>query len=90
MPSSINPLPVSTIIEGARKTGKVIIIEEGTSGFNWGSEVATVIYEQLLGELKTPIARLSSAADIIPTSSLMEDKMLISKERIKEVIFEIL
>lgn len=89
-PSSIKPLPLQIIIDESKKTGKIVLIEEGTEGFNWGSEVSAILYEKLWGDLKCPIQRLSSANDIIPTSFEMEDKMLISKDIIKDVIFKIL
>jgi len=89
-PSSIKPLPISAIVNESRVTGKVIIIEEGTERFNWGSEVSAILYESLWGELKLPIQRLSSANDVIPTSLEMEEKILISKDLIRETIFKIL
>lgn len=90
LPSSIKPLPMDAIIKGAQETGKIIIVEEGTSGFNWGSEVATVIYESCFNKLKSPIVRVASDEDIIPTASHLEDNMLVSAEKIRQAIFDIL
>ena len=90
MPSSIKPLPIQTILDYSKRSLKIIIVEESAGGFNWGSEVASVIYEHLYDKLKSPIKRLYSEDDIIPTSSLMEDQMLISVEAIREAVFEIL
>jgi len=89
-PSSIKPLPFNAILEGCQKSRKVIIVEEGTEGFNWGSELSSLLYEQMWKKLETPIIRLSSQNDIIPTSSELEDEMLISANDIKEAIFKIL
>jgi len=88
LPSSIKPLPLKTILNACEQSGNVILVEEGTEGFNWGSEVSALIYENLWQKLKSPICRLSSKADIIPTSSELEDKMLISSTDIKEAIFK--
>jgi pyruvate/2-oxoglutarate/acetoin dehydrogenase E1 component len=85
-PSTIKPLPIKTILSACELTGKVIIVEEGTEGFNWGSEVSAIIYDRLLQKLKSPIRRLSSKSDIIPTSFEMEEKMLISSEDIRQSI----
>lgn len=90
MPSSIKPLPGKTILKYAERSLKVIVVEEGAGSFNWGSEVASLIYEQLYNKLLSPIKRLCSADDIIPTSSKMEDEMLISIGDIREAIFEML
>jgi acetoin:2,6-dichlorophenolindophenol oxidoreductase subunit beta len=89
-PSSIKPLPLKSILNACELGGNIIIVEEGTAGFNWGSEVSSLIYEHLWQKLKAPIVRLSSKSDIIPTSSSMEDKMLISTNDIREAIFRIL
>jgi pyruvate/2-oxoglutarate/acetoin dehydrogenase E1 component len=89
-PSSIKPLPLQSILKASEQAGKVIIVEEGTEGFNWGSEVSALIYEQIWQKLALPIRRLSSKQDIIPTSAAMEDKMLISANDIKEAIFKFL
>jgi pyruvate/2-oxoglutarate/acetoin dehydrogenase E1 component len=89
-PSSIKPLPWDTILKACEQSGKVILVEEGTEGFNWGSEVSAIIYEKLWQRLKFPIRRLASRSDIIPTSSELEDKMLISSGDIKEAIFNFL
>jgi acetoin:2,6-dichlorophenolindophenol oxidoreductase subunit beta len=90
IPSSVMPLPAKTILKYTKNTGKVIIIEEGTSGFNWGSEVASVIYEEQFQSLKSAIIRLSSDDAIIPTSSVKEDLMLISAEKIEKAIIQLL
>jgi len=89
-PSSIKPLPLNSILKACEQSGNVILAEEGTEGFNWGSEVASLIYEKSWQKLKSPIQRLSSKSDIIPTSSVLEDKMLISSNDIKEAIFKFL
>jgi pyruvate/2-oxoglutarate/acetoin dehydrogenase E1 component len=89
-PSSIKPLPMNTILSASEQSFRVIIAEEGTEGFNWGSEVSALIYEKLWQQLKAPIQRVSSESDIIPTSSKLEDEMLISSNDIKSAIFKIL
>lgn len=90
LPSSISHLPVNTILDCTSKSKKVIIIEEGTEGFNWGSEMASVIYEKQFKSLMAPIIRLSSANEIIPTSSAQEELMLISKDKIEKAIINMI
>jgi len=87
-PACIKPLPINSILHACELAGSVIIVEEGTESFNWGSEVSSIIYTQLWQKLRNPIQRLSSESDIIPTSSELEDKMLISSNDIKEAIFK--
>ena len=88
VPSSISPIPINTILNYTKESNKIIIIEEGTKGFNWGSELAALIYENNFEYLSNPILRISSDDDIIPTSSIQEDAMLVSKEKIERAIIQ--
>jgi pyruvate/2-oxoglutarate/acetoin dehydrogenase E1 component len=88
VPSSISPIPINTILNYTKESNKIIIIEEGTKGFNWGSELSALIYENNFEYLSNPILRISSDDDIIPTSSIQEDAMLVSKEKIERAIIQ--
>jgi len=72
LPSSIKPLPEETLIDASRRTGKVVVVEEGAEGFNWGSEVAATIYDALHGRLSRPITRLVTGSGD-PTDRLRMD-----------------
>ncbi len=89
-PASIKPLPVETLVEVAAKSGRVIIVEEGTEGFNWGSEVAAILYERLHGRLEAPIRRLAAAADVIPASAAGEADAMVQPEDIENAIMDML
>ena len=90
MPSSLKPLPVDTLAEAASRSGRVVIVEEGTSGFNWGSEVAAQLYERLWRGLRAPIRRVASHDDIVPSATDREATMLVSPERVEAAILEVL
>ncbi len=57
---TINPLDEKTIVEGAKKTGKVIIVHEASQSFGVGAEVSARIAEKALYELDAPILRVAS------------------------------
>jgi pyruvate/2-oxoglutarate/acetoin dehydrogenase E1 component len=67
-----------------------IIVEEGTSGFNWGSELSTCLYENLIGFYQQPIVRLASKNLAIPASKDKESSVLVSQELIEKTIIDIL
>lgn len=71
-------------------TGKVpiIVAEHGTSGFNWGSEIAAQIHEVLHGRLALPVKRLASANDVVPADRALERKLLFNEEQLIKSIFE--
>lgn len=54
---TINPLDEETILEGAKKTGKVLIVHEAPVSFGVGAEVSARIAEKAMYELSAPILR---------------------------------
>ncbi len=90
LPSSLKPLPIETLVALAGETGRIVIAEEGTEGFNWGAEVATLLYERLLGRIEVPIRRLASRPGAIPCSEAGERAALVQEDDIERAILEVL
>jgi pyruvate dehydrogenase E1 component beta subunit len=90
LPSSLKPLPVETLVSLAGETGRIAIAEEGTEGFNWGAEVAAVLYERLLGRIVTPIKRLAARPQAIPCAEAGERAALVQPDDIADAIFEVM
>lgn len=87
-PSAIHqPLPDS-VLPYIKDGQMVIVAEEATEGFSWASEVAANLYDRLIGNLNQPITRLSSESDAIPSARESEERVLLTQEKIKQVIFE--
>lgn len=89
-PASIKPIPIDGLLEEINPAGPILIVEEGSSGFNWGSELAAVIYERLLPVLKAPIKRLAAQEALIPCAAYLEQKVLVNEEQIESAIMEAL
>lgn len=89
-PGSLQPLPVATLVDIAGETGRVLTVEEGTAGFNWGSEVAALLGERLHGKLAAPVRRLASRPSIIPAGERGEHDVLVQKDAIETAIMELL
>lgn len=85
-PSSLTPLPVDTLVECTARSRRVLVVEEGTEGFNWGAEVAAVLNERLFGQLDAPIRRLASEDTVIPASADGERRMLVGREAVEDAI----
>lgn len=90
LPSSLKPVPLATLARFAAASGRVVVVEEGTAGFNWGSEIAAALYEALWGKLKAPIRRLASAEGVIPSAKELEEAMLVNSKKIEEAVLEAL
>ena len=68
----------------------ILIIEQGTSNFNWSSELASLIYSKSSIKTKLKISRLSAKNDIIPASKVKEKEILVTKTKIKAKIIEMI
>ena len=88
LPSSLKPLPLETLAEAAAESRRVVIAEEGTEGFNWGSEVASLLYDRLWGKLDRPITRLATANSILPAAREMEAQALVSADALRNALLE--
>lgn len=89
-PASIQPIPIDALLAEVNPSRPILIIEEGSAGFNWGSELAAVLYERLLPVLKTPIKRLAAQDALIPCAAHLEQKVLVSEDQIETAIMEVL
>lgn len=68
----------------------VLIAEEGTESFNWGSEVACWVYESSKANRARRIVRLAARADIIPAAKSLESQYLPSDETLTKAILEVI
>lgn len=87
---SLNPLPVELILECSQRSGRVLLVEEGSAEFGWGNGVASRIYEGLHGRLLAPVACLGAAATVIPASKPLEEELLVSSDKILQAVLKLL
>lgn len=57
---TINPLDEKTIIDSAKKTGRVVIVHEAELSFGVGAEIAARVAEKAIFELSAPVVRVAS------------------------------
>ncbi len=76
---TINPLDESTILNSAKKTGRVIVLHEAPLSFGVGAEISARIAEKAMFELKSPIMRVSS--DSLPYPFPGYEKFYIPNEK---------
>ncbi len=80
--STLYPVPVERWAPVLRESETVIVVEEGSAGGTWGSEVAAKILGGGFGVRK--ILSLSSRDSIIPSARHLEDAVLIDEKTIVE------
>ncbi len=82
-PRTLNPLDADTILESVRRTGRLCVVHEDTRTMGVGAELAALVAEQALDDLRAPVERLTMP-DVagIPASGPMEDFLIPDRVRI--------
>ena len=66
------PLDLDTLVESARRTGRVMILEEGPKTGGFAAEIAAQIMEQAHEYLEKPVRRIAGADFPIPSAKNLE------------------
>ena len=72
-PRTTSPLDEATLLESVRKTGRVIVIDEGYERYGITAEIAAVISEKAFYDLDAPVKRMGAMNVPIPFSPPLED-----------------
>lgn len=77
------PLDVTTILDAAKATGKVLIVHEDTLTGGFGGEIAALIAEHAFEYLDAPVRRLA-APDLpaMPYAHAMESFFMVDRDKI--------
>jgi pyruvate/2-oxoglutarate/acetoin dehydrogenase E1 component len=81
---SLSPIDFETVGESIRKTGRVVIVEEGPKTGGVSAEIAAGIQERFSPYLKAPVTRVASPDVPVPFSSILENAYRPSVARIIE------
>lgn len=83
-PRTIVPLDEKTLVESAKKTGRVIVVDEGHQSFGVTSEIASRINEKAFYYLDAPTTRIGAMDVPIPFSPALEDLTVPTAEQVYE------
>jgi pyruvate/2-oxoglutarate/acetoin dehydrogenase E1 component len=72
-PRTLWPLDEKTLIESAKKTSRVIVVDEGYGRYGVTAELASVIQENAFFDLEAPVKRMGAMHVPIPFSPPLED-----------------
>lgn len=77
------PLDVETVLASARKTGKVLVVQEASKTGGFGAELAALVVEHAFDHLDGPVLRVAGP-DIpsMPFNAPQEDFFMINPEKI--------
>jgi len=86
VPSYINNGKIEGIEESVKKTGRVVVIEEGTMFNGWGAEISARITEQYFEYLEAPVKRVASKDIPIGNTEMLENATIPQVEDICKAI----
>lgn len=86
---TLKPLDEETILESARKTGRVIIVHEACKRGGIGGDIAAMIMENAYDDLDGPVSRVCGLDTSIPYNLELEKVCVPTVEDIAEAIIRI-
>ena len=75
-PRTLVPLDKELILESVKKTGRLLIADEGHKTCGAASEISAIVAEEALEYLKAPIVRLTSPNTPVPFSPPLEAEFM--------------
>lgn len=84
--ATLKPMDRKTIMDSVRKTGKVVIVEEGHKTGGVGAEISALIAEECLEYLNGRIVRVAAEDSPIPSSRALENVVLPGVDKIIKAI----
>ena len=84
-PALIKPCNFDDLFKGVEKSKMIIVVEESPKSYGWGSEIVSCLAEAGIGEGKK-IVRIGAEESPIPSSTLLEKKVLPSVDNILRII----
>jgi pyruvate dehydrogenase E1 component beta subunit len=87
---TLTPLDKNTVLDSARKTGRVIVVHEACKRGGVGGDIAAMIMEEAYDDLDGPVMRIAGKNTPIPYNIGIEKASVPSVEEIVEGILEII
>jgi pyruvate/2-oxoglutarate/acetoin dehydrogenase E1 component len=85
-PRTLRPLDVTTLATSVKKTGKVVIIEDGWPFAGLGAQIAESLYTRIFDYLDGPIIRITGSDVPMPYARNLEDAAIPTAERVVQAI----
>lgn len=89
-PRTLSPLDMKTILQSARKTKRVVIVDESYPRCGIAADISAQISEQTFGQLVAPVVRVVPPHAHIPFCGPLEDAWIPSKEDISNAVKRLL
>jgi len=87
---TLKPLDVATLVQSVKKTGRLVIVEEGWRFAGLGAQIAESVYSTVFDALDGPIARVTGEEVPMPYSRPLEDLAIPDCTRIIQAVKQVL
>jgi pyruvate dehydrogenase E1 component beta subunit len=88
-PRTLSPLDEETLLRSLEKTGRLVIVDEGTPRCGFATDVAALAADRGFDLLDAPIKRVTAPHSPVPFSPVLEDAYLPGPEQVIAAVREI-
>ena len=85
-PRTLKPLDVEMIVASVKKTGKLVIVEEGWGFAGLGAQIADSVYTRAFDYLDAPIVRVTGEDVPMPYTRPLEDAAIPDRDRVMAAV----
>jgi pyruvate/2-oxoglutarate/acetoin dehydrogenase E1 component len=89
-PRTLVPLDRETLVASARKTGRVVVVDEGHRAYGASAELAATIGEEAFWWLDAPVRRAAAMDVPVPFSPVLEDETVPTPEQVAALARELI
>lgn len=89
-PRTLKPLDTETIVTSVKKTGRLVIVEEGWRFAGLGAQIAESVYSHAFDYLDAPVVRVTGEEVPMPYSRPLEDAAIPDRTRIVAAVRQLL
>ncbi|MFD0565855.1 dehydrogenase E1 component subunit alpha/beta [Kitasatospora saccharophila] len=86
VPARLYPLDADRLAELCGRAPAVVVVEDGTPGAGWGTEVAQALHTRLWSVLRAPVRVLTAADRPVPAAPHLEDEVFVRNEDIRRAV----
>lgn len=89
-PRTLKPLDLECLVTSVKKTGRLVIVEEGWRFAGLGAQIAESVYAQAFDYLDAPIVRITGEEVPMPYARPLEDAAIPDRARIVAAVRKLL
>ncbi len=89
-PRTLKPLDLETIVTSVKKTGRLVVVEEGWRFAGMGAQIAESVYARAFDYLDAPIVRVTGEEVPMPYTRPLEDAAIPDRTRVVAAVKRVL